>query len=91
MMNDQEKSDLSILAVKSANKGGKLSAESMERREGAEGNTEENRMRRTLSRGSVSPGLATVYGRQQRQVRRRSSPLYSTMSISNCSQRHSTG
>ena len=40
MMNDQEKSDLSILAVKSANKGGKLPAESMERREGAEGNTE---------------------------------------------------
>jgi len=60
MMNDQEKSDLSILAVKSANKGGKLSAESMERREGAEGNTEENRMRRTLSRGSVSPGLDRI-------------------------------
>jgi RNA-directed DNA polymerase len=36
MMHDQEKSDLSILAVKPANKGGQPSAESMERREGAE-------------------------------------------------------
>jgi RNA-directed DNA polymerase len=60
MMHDQKKSDLSILAVKSANKGGKPSAESMERREGAEGNVVENRTRRTPSRESVFQGLDRV-------------------------------
>ena len=59
-MHDQKKSDLSILAVKSANKGGKPSAESMERREGAEGNVVENRTRRTPSRESVFQGLDRV-------------------------------
>jgi group II intron reverse transcriptase/maturase len=60
MMHDQEKSDLSTVAVKSTNKGGKPSAESMERREGAEGNAEENRMCRTPSRESVFQGLDRV-------------------------------
>jgi RNA-directed DNA polymerase len=60
MMHDQKKSDLSILAVKSANKGGKPSAESMERREGAEGNAVENRTGRTPSRESVFQGLDRV-------------------------------
>ena len=59
-MHDQKKSDLSILAVKSANKGGKPSAESMERREGAEGNAVKNRTCRTPSRESVFQGLDRV-------------------------------
>ena len=58
-MHEQEKSDLSIVAMKLANKGGKPSAESMEQREGAEGNAEENRTCRTPSRGSVFQGLGT--------------------------------
>jgi group II intron reverse transcriptase/maturase len=60
MIYDQEKSDLSIVAVKTANKGGQPSAESMERREGTEGNAEESRTRRTPSRVSVSQGLDRV-------------------------------
>ena len=60
MMHDQEKSDLSILAVKSANKAGQPSAESMEQREGAEGNARKNRTGRTPSRETVSQGLDRV-------------------------------
>lgn len=60
MMHEQEKSDLSIVAMKSANKDEQPSAESMEQREGTEGNTAENRTRRTPSRGSVSQGLDRV-------------------------------
>ncbi len=60
MMHDQKKSDLSTVAVKSANKGGQPPAESMERREGAEGNAGENRTRRTPSRENVFQGLDRV-------------------------------
>ena len=60
MMHEQEKSDLSIVAMKLANKGGQPSAESMEQREGAEGNAGENRMCRTPSRVSVFQGLERV-------------------------------
>jgi hypothetical protein len=60
MMHDQKKSDLSIVAVKSANKDGQPSAESMERRERAEGNAGENRTRRTPSRENVFQGLDRV-------------------------------
>jgi group II intron reverse transcriptase/maturase len=60
MMHDQKKSDLSILAVKSMNNDEKSSAESMERRERAEGNAVENYMCRTPSRESVYQGLDRV-------------------------------
>jgi len=60
MMHDQEKSDLSIVAEKLANKDGQPSAESMERREMAEGNAENNRTGRTPSRETVSQGLDRV-------------------------------
>ncbi len=60
MMHEQEKSDLSIVAMKLANKGGQPSAESMEQRERAEGNAGENRMCRTPSRVSVFQGLERV-------------------------------
>jgi RNA-directed DNA polymerase len=69
MIHDQEKSDLSILAVKSANKGGQPSAESMERREGTEGNAVENRTCRTPSRESVFQGLDRV--REAAKVRKK--------------------
>lgn len=60
MMHEQEKSDLSIVAMKLANKGGKPSAELMEQREGAEGNAEESRTCRTPCRVSVLQGLDRV-------------------------------
>lgn len=60
MMHDQEKSDLSILAGKLANKDGQPSAESTERRGRTEGNAGENRTCRTPSRESVFQGLDRV-------------------------------
>ncbi|MGO9147538.1 MAG: hypothetical protein ACLQDF_14340 [Desulfomonilia bacterium] len=60
MMNEQEKSDPSIVAEKPTNKQGQPSAEPAERREGAKGNSEETHMRRTQGRGSVSQGLDRV-------------------------------
>jgi hypothetical protein len=50
MMHEPEKSDLSTVAVKPANASGRSEGESVERREGAEGNTVEDRTRRTPSR-----------------------------------------
>jgi RNA-directed DNA polymerase len=60
MMHGREKSDLAIVAVKSANKDRRLSAESMEPRAGAEGNAIEHGMRRTPGRESMSHGLGRV-------------------------------
>lgn len=60
MINDQEKSDSSIVAVKSANKPTRAGAESMEPRGETEGNAEKNRTCRTPSRESVFQGLVRV-------------------------------
>src|SRR5216117_3871235 len=60
MMHGREKSDPAIVAGKSANKGGRPSAEPMEPRAGAKGNTVECGTRRTPGRGSVSSGLDRV-------------------------------
>ena len=60
MMHGREKSDSSTVAMKLANKPGQPEAESVERRGGAEGNTEEQHTRRTPSRESVSQGLDRV-------------------------------
>ncbi len=60
MMYGREKSDPSIVAVKLANKTGQPEAESVERREGAKGNTGEQHMRRTQSRESMSQELDRV-------------------------------
>jgi RNA-directed DNA polymerase len=78
MTHGPEKSDLSIVAMKLANKPGQPVAESVERRERAEGNTGEQHMRRTQSRERVSQGL-TVYEKQRSKGRRNGSPLCSTM------------
>jgi RNA-directed DNA polymerase len=69
MMHGQEKSDPSIRAMKLTNNGGQPSAESMEQREGAKGNTGEHHTCRTLSRESVFQGLYRV--RQAAQVRKK--------------------
>lgn len=60
MMHEREKSDPFKVAQKPTNKSGQPGAEPVERREGAEGNTGEPRMRRTPSRESVSQGLDRV-------------------------------
>ena len=60
MMNVQEKSDSSILAVKPANKGNIMPAESVERRGEAEGNTGKDRTSRTPSREIVFQGLDRI-------------------------------
>ena len=60
MMNGSEKSDSAIVAMKPANKAGAPVAERVERRVGTEGNASQSHTHRTLSRGSVSPGLDRV-------------------------------
>ena len=60
MMHGREKSDLAIVATKPANNDGRPSAESVERRAGAEGNAGRDRTRRTQDRESVSQGLDRV-------------------------------
>jgi RNA-directed DNA polymerase len=60
MRHGREKSDLFIVAKKPANKSGQPGAESVERREGAEGNTVGPHTRRTPSRESAPQGLDRV-------------------------------
>jgi hypothetical protein len=62
MKHEQEKSDLFIVAMKPANKPGRLGAELVEPRERTEGNTGEQYTRRTLRRVSVSQRLDHVRG-----------------------------
>ena len=57
MMHGREKSDSAIVAVKPANNDGQPSAESVERRAGAEGNAGQDRTHRAQDRESVSQGL----------------------------------
>lgn len=60
MTHDSEKSDLSILARKSANKTRQLRAESMERRERTKENTGRSPTNRTQSRDFVTGRLDRV-------------------------------
>jgi RNA-directed DNA polymerase len=71
MMHGREKSDPAIVAVKPANKDGRPSAEPMERRAGAKGNTIGHGMRRTPGRESMSHGLDRVRqaARERKQER----------------------
>lgn len=71
MMHGREKSDPAIVAVKSANEGGRPPEEPMERRAGAEENAVEHGTRRTPSRVSVFHGLDRVRqtARERKQER----------------------
>ena len=60
MMNELEKSDSAIVAVKPANKAGQPAAEWVEPRAGTKGNTGQPHTRRTQRRSSVSQGLDRV-------------------------------
>ena len=75
MTHGREKSDPSIVATKLANKTGQPVAESVERREGAEGNTGGQHMRRTQSRESVSQGLDRVRKATQQKKKERFTAL----------------
>jgi hypothetical protein len=59
MMHEPEKSDPSTVAMKLANNPNGLGAESVEPREGAEGNTNKNRMRRTPSTPMATSNSST--------------------------------
>src|SRR3954452_11054276 len=60
MMHGREKSDSAIVATKPANNDGRPSAESVERRAGAEGDAGQDRTHRAQDRESVSQGLDRV-------------------------------
>ena len=75
MMHEPEKSDSSTVAAKPANKSEGSEAESVERREGAEGNTNKNRMRRTPSRVNMSSGLERVRERAKAEKKEKFTAL----------------
>jgi len=75
MTHEPEKSDPSIVAVKPANKCEGSEAESVERREGAEGNTSKHRRGRTQSRASLSSGLERVRERARTEKKERVTAL----------------
>jgi len=71
MANGREKSDLAIVAKKSANKGEQSPAESVERRAGAEGNAGRHSTRRAQHRESVSQALNRVRDGARRRTKER--------------------
>src|SRR6267143_408036 len=75
MVYGPEKSDLSTVAGKPANNSEGSEAESVERREGAEGNTSKHRTRRTPSRVSVYPGRERVRERAKTEKKERFTAL----------------
>ena len=60
MMNEREKSDPAIVAVKSANRAERSAAEPMEPRAGAEGKAGQHSMRRAQDRASMSLALDRI-------------------------------
>ncbi len=60
MMYGYEKSDLAIVAVKSANKAERSAAELVEQRAGTKGNADQQSTHRTQSRASVSQELERI-------------------------------
>jgi retron-type reverse transcriptase len=75
MMHEPEKSDPSVVAKKPANNPGRSGAESVERREGAEGNAGRARTRRTPCRESVFSGLERVRERARQGKKERFTAL----------------
>jgi RNA-directed DNA polymerase len=75
MMHEPEKSDPCIVAMKPANGAAKAASESVERRQGAKGNTGKTCTHRTPSRASVSPGLERVRERARQQKKERFTTL----------------
>ena len=74
-MNEPQKSDLRIVAMKPTNKAEGVAAEPAERRGRTKGNTGQPNRRRTLSRGSLSQGLDRVRERAKRRKKERFTAL----------------
>jgi RNA-directed DNA polymerase len=81
MTHGPAKSDFSTVAKKLTNKIGQREAESVERRERAEGNMEGQHKRRTQSRESVSPGLDRVREAAQQKKKERFTALLHYVTI----------
>ena len=81
MMNEPEKSDSAIVAMKPANKAGSPVAERVEPRAGTKGNTGQPHTRRTQSRGSVSQGLDRVRNAARQRKKEKFSALLHHVSI----------
>ena len=75
MMSSMEKSDSEIVAVKSANKGTSVPAESMERRIEPKGNLESQSTRRAQDRESVTQAADRIGRFVQREPRERLTSL----------------
>ena len=75
MTHEPEKSDLSTVAGKPVNNSEGAEAESVERRERAEGNTSQSHTRRTQSRVSVFPALERVRERARTEKKERFTAL----------------
>ena len=75
MMNDLEKSDSPIVAVKPTNRPRRMGAESVEPRGGAKGNTDESCTTRTPSRTCVLQGLERVRERAKAHKKERFTAL----------------
>ena len=81
MMNEQEKSDPSTVAMKPANRSRQMDWELVERREGAKGNAIESPTCRTQSRESVPSGLDRVRQRAKQEKKERFTALMHHVNI----------
>jgi RNA-directed DNA polymerase len=80
-MHGHEKSDPVIVARKPTNKAGQSAAEPVERRAGAEGNADQQRMRRAQDRGSVSQVLDRVRRAARQRKKEKFTALFHHLSI----------
>jgi RNA-directed DNA polymerase len=81
MMNDPEKSDSAIVATKSANKVGRPTAESMERRAETKGNADQQSTRRARDRASVSQALDRIRQAARQRKKERFTALLHHLSV----------
>jgi len=81
MVNEPERSDSAIVAVKPANKAGPPVAEWAEPRAGTKGNTGQPHTRRTQSRGSVSQGLDCVRNAAKQRKKEKFTALLHHVSV----------
>jgi len=80
MMHGREKSESAIVAVKSANKVGRPTAEPMEPRADAKGNASQQRTRRAQDRESVSQALERIRNAARHRKQERFTALYHHLS-----------
>ncbi len=80
MMHGREKSESAIVAVKSANKVGRPTAEPMELRADAKGNASQQRTRRAQDRESVSQALERIRNAARQRKKERFTALHHHLS-----------